>query len=111
MRSIADGDRKLDYKDKEISATTLLSNDSDSDPIEQYGNTALCPETIITTEIDRALAEEDLKIIENHIKGNEAVEWVLIGIEDNMSASEIFEMSGMTKTQPGYAHDSSLYYR
>ena len=101
MKSVADGDRNLIYKDEEVLITDLPNNapDSDCDPMERFGNKALSPETIISTEIDRALAEEDLKIIENHFKGNEAVEWVLIGIEDEMSASEIIEMSGMTKTQ------------
>jgi len=101
MKSVADGDRKLIYKDEEVLATDLPNNDPDSDcdPLERFGNKALSPETIIATEIDRTLAEEDLKIIEKHFKNDEAVEWVLIGIEDEMSASEIIEMSGLTKTQ------------
>ncbi len=102
MKSVANGDRNLIYKDKEVLATDLLNNDpdSDSDLLERLGNNkVLSPETIIATEIDRALAEEDLKIIEEHFKGDEAVGWVLIGIEDEMSASEIIEMSGLTKTQ------------
>ena len=97
MKSVANGDRNLIYKDEEILATDLP--DSDRDPLDRFGNKALSPEIIIATEIDRALAEEDLKIIEEHFKGDEAVEWVLIGIEDEMSASEIIEMSGLTKTQ------------
>ncbi|MGZ8220886.1 MAG: hypothetical protein ACXWT0_04470 [Methylobacter sp.] len=110
MKSVADGDRNLIYKDEEVLATDLSNNDPDSDldPMEKFGNKALSPETVITTEIDRALADEDLKIIENHFKGNEAVEWVLIGIEDEMSASEIIEMSGMTKTQYESARKSLL---
>jgi hypothetical protein len=101
MKSVADGDRNLIYKDEEVLATDLPNNDPDSDcdPLERFGNKTLSPETIIATEIDRTLAEEDLKIIEKHFKDDEAVEWVLIGIEDEMSASEIIEMSGLTKTQ------------
>ncbi|WP_432741481.1 hypothetical protein ABXJ76_14735 [Methylobacter sp. G7] len=110
MKSVADGDRNLIYKDEEILAADLPNNspDSDRDPLERFGNKALSPETVIATEIDRALAEKDLKIIEEHFKGNDAVGWVLMGIEDEMSASEIIEMSGMTKTQYESARKSFL---
>ena len=110
MKSVADGDRNLIYRNEEILATDLPNNapDLDRDPMERFGNKSLSPETVIATEIDRVLAEEDLKIIEGHFKGNEAVEWVLMGIEDEMSASEIIEMSGMTKTQYESARKSLL---
>ncbi|NOU23107.1 MAG: sigma-70 family RNA polymerase sigma factor [Methyloglobulus sp.] len=110
MRSVADGERNLSYKTEEVLAIDLPNNnpDSDSDPMVMFGNEALSPETIITNEIDGALADEDLKIIENHFKGNETVEWVLMGIEDGMSASEIIEMSGMSKTEYESARKSFL---
>lgn len=110
MRSVADGERNLIYKIEEVLATDLpnIDLDSDSDPMVKFGNEALSPETIITTEIDGAIADADLKIIEDHFKGNEAVEWVLIGIEDEISASEIIEMSGMTKTEYESARKSFL---
>jgi hypothetical protein len=76
--------------------------------MDMFGNDALTPERVITEEIDAARADEELKIIENHFKGNEAVEWVLIGIEDELSASEIMEMSGLTKTQYESARKSFL---
>ncbi len=67
--------------------------------MEKFGNERLSPESIISTETNRSIANKDLKAIENHFKSNEAVGWVLLGIEDEMSASEIIEMSGMTKIQ------------
>jgi len=101
MKSVADGERNLSYKTEEVLATDLPNNDpdSDSDPMVMFGNEALSPEIVIIKEIDGAIADSDLKIIEDHFKGNEAIEWVLLGIEDEMSASEIIEMSGMTKTE------------
>ena len=110
MKSVANGDRNLIYKDEEILAADLPNNSPGSgrDPLERFGNKSLSPETVIATEIDRALAEKDLKIIEEHFKGNDAVGWVLMGIEDEISASEIIEMSGMTKTQYESARKSFI---
>jgi len=110
MKSIADGDRNLVYKDEEVSASDLPGHDfdTDSNPMEHFGSDALSPETILITEEVKRLAEEDLKIIEDHFKGNEVVEWILMGIEDELAASEIIEMSGMTRTQYESARKSLL---
>ena len=111
MESVADGDRNLIYKTRQVLATDLLPNNNDEmefDPIENFGNDNLSPDIIITTEENRLVAEEEYKNIENHFKGNEAVEWVLLGIEDEMSASEIIEMSGMSKTEYESARKSLL---
>lgn len=110
MRSIADGERNLVYRAEEVLCTDLTNNDPELniDPIENFGNDKLSPETIIATEIERNLAEEDLKIIENHFKDNESVGWVLIAIEDQLSASEVIEISGLTKTQYESARKSLL---
>lgn len=99
MKSVADGERNLIYRTEEVLTTDLPNNDPDLDfdPMENFGNDKLSPETIITTEENRVLIEEDLKTIEDYFEGNDA--WILMGIEDELSASEIIEMSGMTKTQ------------
>jgi hypothetical protein len=111
MESVADGDRNLIYKTRQVLATDLLpitNNEMEFDPIENFGNDNLSPDIIITTEENRLVAEEEYKNIENYFKGNETVEWVLLGIEDEMSASEIIEMSGMTKTEYESARKSLL---
>lgn len=111
MESVADGDRNLIYKTRQVLATDLLPNNNDEmefDPIENFGNDNLSPDIIITTEENRLVAEKEYKNIEHFFKGNEAVEWVLLGIEDEMSASELIEMSGMTKTEYESARKSFL---
>lgn len=102
MRSVADGIRNLEHQTEEVLASDLVGNDpadDGEDPMEQFGTKRLAPETVILTEEVCQRAQADLAAIEKHFYNDNEVGWVLMGIEDRLSANEICEMSGMTRTQ------------
>lgn len=99
MKSVANGVRQLKYINKEVLEIDLIDsncNDSIEDSIEQFADDTPDPQEILLINESQRLAKDDLSRIEEHFKNDDKVTWILLGIDDGCSPSEIREMSEMT---------------
>jgi len=99
IKSVADGLRNRRAAKLEATATDLAVDcDPDAAP-DIFGSEETTPLDLILTEEARAMAESDLAKIAAHFKGDQNVEWILIGIEDDLKPEELREIAGLTLTQ------------
>lgn len=103
MKSIANGERELIRHDYEIPASDLASQDGESDnssndPITSDASKLDSAESCVLREERRQAAAADLERIEDCFKNDDEVKWVLMGIEDGLSAADVQSISGMSKT-------------
>lgn len=57
------------------------------------------PQQLALDAEHQARRQREVNKINDHFKNDPEVQWVMMGIEDGRSASEIQELAGMTKTQ------------
>jgi hypothetical protein len=103
MKSIANGERELIRHDHETSASGISTPDSESgttsnDPITSASLELDSAEACALREERRQAAAADLERIEDCFKNDDEVKWVLMGIEDGLSAADVQSISGMSKT-------------
>lgn len=100
MRSVANNLRTLKQETTMVLAGDLANGGDDPDePIDIVGEDGETPLDTLLTQEARSMAENELSKIEESFKGDQEVGWILLGLEENLSASEIQAMGEMTKTQ------------
>lgn len=100
MRSVADDLRTRKQEKSLVLAGDLLNGcDAPDEPLDLLGEDGETPLDTLLTEEARAAAEHDLSKIEESFKDDSEVGWILLGLDEKMSAREIQAISGMTKTQ------------
>lgn len=109
MKSIADTSRHSSHKTEEVLAGDLVNPDSvEGDPIEIFtGGIPAVEDQAIALEARQAKEKQnaaDLAALDKHFSHDEQVNWIMMGIQDGISASEIQGLSGMTPTQYETAH-------
>jgi len=109
MKSIADTSRHSSLVTEEVLAGDLVDPDSiDGDPIEVFATGASSVEAqAIESETRRAEDTQDatdLAAVDEHFRHDDQVSWIIMGIQDNIPAREIQELSGMSSKQYETAH-------
>lgn len=100
MRSVANNLRTLKQETTMVLAGDLANGGDDPDEsIDIVGEDGETPLDTLLTQEARSMAENELSKIEESFKGDQEVSWILLGLEENLSASEIQAMGEMTKTQ------------
>ena len=67
----------------------------------QYYQEGIETQVIEAEEVNsrEARAKEFVRIIDTHFAGDSQITWIIMGHKDDLSASEIREISGMTQRQ------------
>lgn len=100
MRSVANHLRTLKQEKALVLAGDLANGcEAPDEPLDHLGEDGETPLDILLTEEARAMAERDLSKIEESFRDDMEVGWILLGLDEKLSASEIQAISGMTKTQ------------
>jgi len=99
MKSVADGIRNLKHVKIEALAGDMISDTDSEEVLDVFASEDRTPLDSLLTEEARKDAEATVAKIQTFFKGDEDVEWILMGIEDGLKAEDIRETSGMTLTQ------------
>lgn len=99
MRSVANNLRTLKTQPDVALAGDLVGDDPPEEALDIFGEDGETPLKALLTQEARALAEKDLAKIEERFKDDQEVEWILMGLAEEMGASEIQAMGEMTQTQ------------
>ena len=103
MKSIANGERGLIRHDYEFQVSDLVPPDIESDnarndPVVGDASKVDSAESCVLREERRQAAAADLERLEDFFKNDDEVKWVLMGIEDGLSAADVQAISRMSKT-------------
>ena len=96
---MADGIRNLKHVKIEALAGDMISDTDSEEVLDVFASEDRTPLDSLLTEEARKDAEATVAKIQTFFKGDEDVEWILMGIEDGLKAEDIRETSGMTLTQ------------
>lgn len=99
MRSVANNLRTLKTQPDVALAGDLVGDDPPEEALDIFGEDEETPLKALLTQEARALAEKDLAKIEERFKDDQEVGWILMGLAEEMGASEIQAMGEMTQTQ------------
>lgn len=99
MKSVADGIRNLKITKAEALAGDLIDCDESDEALDVFGEDSRTPLDSMLTEEARKAATDALEKIGKHFKGDQDIEWILMGFEDGLKADEIRELGGMNQTQ------------
>jgi hypothetical protein len=101
MKSVADNLRSLKRLPVVVLAGDLVggAEDPPEESLDILGENGETPLDALLTEEARAMAGKDLAKIEERFKDDQEVGWILMGLAEEMGASDIQAMGEMTQTQ------------
>lgn len=109
IQSIANGSRESPTQENTVHLAAIAAeNASADDALASLGHSNVC---VVSQAIDIeetqdriAKATADAGLIDAHFGSDEEVSWIIMGFKDDMKASEIRDISGMTTKQYETAH-------